>query len=199
MEFPSVISRANSWPQIIDPGSPIQCNYETCEYKTCKLNKIRTKNACKVHGNGATYNGNSIKNDDHPQQSTSRSYRRKSLTLNSRSNTNCSTDPTTPRSPTSPLVFNRNFILTNNNIDHITTTPVQQISTPQIASQLNQRRLLCRHYYPEGGWGWVIATVGVIVQILTHGIQLSYSQLIIPTSKKFHIPPVHSAGKLTLY
>jgi hypothetical protein len=28
-----------------------------------------------------------------------------------------------------------------------------------------------QHYYPEGGWGWVITLTALIVQILTTGMQ----------------------------
>jgi len=31
-----------------------------------------------------------------------------------------------------------------------------------------------QHYYPEGGWGYVVLIVAFLVQILTHGLQLSY-------------------------
>ena len=31
-----------------------------------------------------------------------------------------------------------------------------------------------QHYYPEGGWGWVICLCAILVQIFTSGIQLSF-------------------------
>lgn len=61
-------------------------------------------------------------------------------------------------------------------------------------TQLQARRLLCRHYYLEGGWGWVVATCSVLVHILSHGIQLSCSQLITPASRKFQVAAIHPAG-----
>jgi len=27
-----------------------------------------------------------------------------------------------------------------------------------------------QHYYPEGGWGWVVVACSVLVQILCHGL-----------------------------
>lgn len=66
------------------------------------------------------------------------------------------------------------------------------------AAQLQARRLLCRHYYLEGGWGWVVAICSVLVHILSHGVQLSCSQLVTPASRKFQVQPVHAAGKLCL-
>ncbi|XP_044739850.1 monocarboxylate transporter 10-like [Chrysoperla carnea] len=42
-----------------------------------------------------------------------------------------------------------------------------------------------QHYYPEGGWGWIIVFVAMIVQILTHGLHLAWGVLLIETLKKF--------------
>ncbi|XP_017775334.1 PREDICTED: uncharacterized protein LOC108561785 [Nicrophorus vespilloides] len=60
--------------------------------------------------------------------------------------------------------------------------------------QLQARRLLCRHYYPEGGWGWVVTVCAILVHILNHGVQLSCSQLVAPAAFKFHVPSVYPAG-----
>lgn len=61
-------------------------------------------------------------------------------------------------------------------------------------SQIQARRFLCRHYYPEGGWGWVIAVCALLVHVLNHGVQLSCSQLVSPAAFKFQVPPVYPAG-----
>ncbi len=34
-----------------------------------------------------------------------------------------------------------------------------------------------QHYYPEGGWGWVITFCCFLVNIFTTGLQLSFSTL----------------------
>lgn len=49
------------------------------------------------------------------------------------------------------------------------------------------RRLLWRHYYPEGGWGYVVVTCCVLVQLLSHGLQLSYGTLIGHISSRFGV------------
>lgn len=72
--------------------------------------------------------------------------------------------------------------------------PEEVRQTAQRTAQLQARRFLCRHYYPEGGWGWIIAVCGLLVHILNHGVQLSCSQLVNPASFKFHVPPMHPAG-----
>lgn len=38
-----------------------------------------------------------------------------------------------------------------------------------LAADLRQLLTLRQHYYPEGGWGWVVLFVGLLVQILSHG------------------------------
>lgn len=58
------------------------------------------------------------------------------------------------------------------------------------------RRLLCRHYYPEGGWGWVVVFCCTSVHLLVGGLQLSWAVLLAPTARKFDVPPLHT-GKLT--
>lgn len=57
---------------------------------------------------------------------------------------------------------------------------------------------LTRHYYPEGGWGYVIVTCSVMVHILCHGLQLSSGVLILPAAIKFKTDAVH-AGKPKLF
>lgn len=48
------------------------------------------------------------------------------------------------------------------------------------------RRLLCRRYYPEGGWGWIVVFVSVLTNLLTHGLQLSFGIYLDFTTKRFH-------------
>ena len=42
---------------------------------------------------------------------------------------------------------------------------------------------LCCHYYPEGGWGWVVLTAGSAAHFIANGLHWSYPQLAI------HAPP----------
>ena len=42
-----------------------------------------------------------------------------------------------------------------------------------------------QHYYPEGGWGFVVVIVAVIVQIITHGLQLSFGVLILAIKRRW--------------
>ncbi|KAI4498761.1 hypothetical protein M0802_006228 [Mischocyttarus mexicanus] len=61
--------------------------------------------------------------------------------------------------------------------------------------QVQARRLMCRHYYPEGGWGWVVTVVGTLVHLLGPGLQLSVpATLALPATVKFYHHPLHTAG-----
>lgn len=54
---------------------------------------------------------------------------------------------------------------------------------------------LRRHYYPEGGWGYVIVTCSMLVHFLGIGLQFAApGTWHITAQLKFHHPPLHSAG-----
>jgi len=54
--------------------------------------------------------------------------------------------------------------------DHAPAAQEQTHTAPrQLVTDLRQLLTLRQHYYPEGGWGWVILLVGLLVQILSHG------------------------------
>lgn len=44
-----------------------------------------------------------------------------------------------------------------------------------LAAEIKQLMTIRQHYYPEGHWGWLVLAAGFFVQILTHGLQLSYA------------------------
>lgn len=53
-----------------------------------------------------------------------------------------------------------------------------------------------QHYYPEGGWGWIVIVVGIMIHVLTHGLHTSVGVLIIETRRRFHIDNVVDTGWL---
>lgn len=54
--------------------------------------------------------------------------------------------------------------------DHAPVAPEQtHVVSRQLVADLRQFLTLKQHYYPEGGWGWVVLLVCLLVQILSHG------------------------------
>lgn len=39
------------------------------------------------------------------------------------------------------------------------------------------------HYYPEGGWGWIVCGAGFLAHLLTSGLQLAFGLLYLYTTK----------------
>lgn len=58
-------------------------------------------------------------------------------------------------------------------------------SKQQLAADLRQLHTLKQHYYPEGGWGWVVLLVGMLVQMLSHGVHGSSGILLRHVADKF--------------
>lgn len=36
-----------------------------------------------------------------------------------------------------------------------------------------------QHFYPDGGWGWIVCGVAFLAHVLTTGFQLSYGLLLL--------------------
>lgn len=54
---------------------------------------------------------------------------------------------------------------------------------------------LRRHYYPEGGWGWVVVGAAVLTGILGTGLQFASPFFLIPAGKRFDVHPGQATGK----
>lgn len=79
-------------------------------------------------------------------------------------------------------------------------TPLESTNGPVSScagTVLDPRKVatLSRHYYPEGGWGWVVLGCCVIVHVLNHGLQLSFGMLIVPINLRFKSVYEHT-GKI---
>lgn len=61
---------------------------------------------------------------------------------------------------------------------HSEVQAVKQLVLHQIDKKLKDLRTLKQHYYPEGGWGWVILVVSVLVQGLVWGAQLALAMYV---------------------
>ncbi|XP_055525949.1 monocarboxylate transporter 12-like isoform X2 [Wyeomyia smithii] len=53
-----------------------------------------------------------------------------------------------------------------------------------------------QHYYPEGGWGWIIVVVAIMVHVLTHGLHTAVGVIIIATGRRFRIESFIDTGWL---
>ena len=62
---------------------------------------------------------------------------------------------------------------------------------PVLVSPFDQKlkdwRTLKQHYYPEGGWGWVIILVCVLANIIAYGMQMSLAFLFINSSSQYSV------------
>ncbi|XP_076252048.1 monocarboxylate transporter 12-like isoform X3 [Rhynchophorus ferrugineus] len=57
--------------------------------------------------------------------------------------------------------------------------------TARLVADLRQILTLKQHYYPEGGWGWVVLWAAVFVHILSHGFLMSVGWFQLEIVKKF--------------
>ncbi|CAD1476126.1 unnamed protein product, partial [Heterotrigona itama] len=60
------------------------------------------------------------------------------------------------------------------------------------AANARKKITLKRHYYPEGGWGRVIALVAILVQLICHGLQLGSGVLLSSTLRQFRRSVEHA-------
>ncbi|CAL1275176.1 unnamed protein product [Larinioides sclopetarius] len=58
---------------------------------------------------------------------------------------------------------------------------------PSLSSRLDNLKIstIRQHYYPEGGWGWVICACAFVINMLTSGLLLSYGILYKEVIKEF--------------
>lgn len=67
-----------------------------------------------------------------------------------------------------------------------------------VAAEVRQLLTLKQHYYPEGGWGWVVVFVGVLVQLLSHGLHVASGVLVGEVVRRFGDGVVIPAGEYVL-
>lgn len=72
----------------------------------------------------------------------------------------------------------------------------QPVNVQRSQGDFKQLLTLKQHYYPEGGWGWVIVCCAVIVQTLTHGLQVGSGVLVRECVRKFGPDVTYSAGRM---
>ena len=50
--------------------------------------------------------------------------------------------------------------------------------------KLQELRTLKQHYYPEGGWGWVVVVVGCMVHMMVNGSQIVLATILVSLGKQ---------------
>ena len=65
---------------------------------------------------------------------------------------------------------------------------VKSIRRKRIAS-------IFQHYYPEGGWGFIVLFCGLIVELVSNGLQQSFGILIVFISIRFRVFEIEEIGK----
>ncbi|CAN7989558.1 unnamed protein product, partial [Ixodes hexagonus] len=75
--------------------------------------------------------------------------------------------------------------------------PRQQSGAQPPLSRTEQKiaATIRQHYYPEGGWGWVVLVCVFLVNSLTWGLQLNYGVLHGPVVRQFGDEHVMEAGE----
>lgn len=55
----------------------------------------------------------------------------------------------------------------------------------RLVADLRQLMTLRQHYYPEGGWGWLLTFIGLTIQCISHGLHMSSGILINEMTKMY--------------
>nr|XP_053626683.1 uncharacterized protein LOC128684499 [Cherax quadricarinatus]XP_053626684.1 uncharacterized protein LOC128684499 [Cherax quadricarinatus]XP_053626685.1 uncharacterized protein LOC128684499 [Cherax quadricarinatus] len=58
-----------------------------------------------------------------------------------------------------------------------------------------KKETIGRHYYPEGGWGWVVLLMALLVHVASHGLHQAAGILILHTMKQFPDESLIAASK----
>lgn len=69
--------------------------------------------------------------------------------------------------------------------------PISRISS---ISATSTQSTIKQHYYPEGGWGFVIVAVSTFVAILNHGLHMSSGVMLLGMMSRFKTVELVDAG-----
>lgn len=70
-------------------------------------------------------------------------------------------------------------------LDHVVPSGVISSNTRRKRKEELKQATIRQHYYPEGGWGFVIVLIGFIVQTITHGLQMSFGVILLALLRRF--------------
>ena len=62
---------------------------------------------------------------------------------------------------------------------------------------IRRRRIasIFQHYYPEGGWGFIVLICGLIVEVMSFGLQQSFGIMIVFISIRYRVFEIELVGK----
>lgn len=66
----------------------------------------------------------------------------------------------------------------------------------RLVADLRQLMTLRQHYYPEGGWGWLLTVIGFTIHCICHGLHLSAGVFMMEMAHVFRQQPT-AAGRST--
>ena len=69
------------------------------------------------------------------------------------------------------------------------------VATRKKRKEERSQATIRQHYYPESGWGWVVVTVAFLVQVITHGFQMSYGVTLLAILKRWGPSRYMEAGR----
>ncbi|XP_034939069.1 monocarboxylate transporter 12-like isoform X2 [Chelonus insularis] len=67
----------------------------------------------------------------------------------------------------------------------------KKVRKDAVTPRYNPHFTINQHYYPEGGWGWIITVVSLIVQVLSTGIHGAVGIWLMEIVKKYSQPFIH--------
>ena len=72
---------------------------------------------------------------------------------------------------------------------------VTSMNTKKKRKEELKQATIRQHYYPEGGWGYIVVTVAFLVQVIAHGFQMSIGILILAIIKRWGHDRFSDSGK----
>ena len=72
---------------------------------------------------------------------------------------------------------------------------VMSITTKKKRKEELKQATIRQHYYPEGGWGYIVVIVAFLVQVIAHGFQMSIGILILAIIKRWGQDRFIDSGK----
>ncbi|KAK3923035.1 Monocarboxylate transporter 14 [Frankliniella fusca] len=76
--------------------------------------------------------------------------------------------------------------------DLVSGASARRPCSPVLALDSRKKTTLSRHYYPEGGWGWVVVTCSVVVHLLGAGLQFAWPVMQRAAADKFAVHLSHT-------